>query len=121
MQITHVVIDPSCQVNGCAGKMGKAVAEAAVSAGLELVPASFCGLGEAGQLVQVSTTDVRLHGPSEKEEVLSSVLDKHPNVIIVDFTVPDAVNRKFSLNALKVVTFLFLFKSILLDAKIKNF
>ncbi|CAA6653757.1 unnamed protein product [Spirodela intermedia] len=84
--------NPRLTVNGCAGKMGKAVAEAAVSAGLQLIPASFSSLGEAGQLVKVSTTDVRLHGPSEKEDVLSSVLDKHPNVIIVDFTVPDAVN-----------------------------
>ncbi|XP_078435830.1 4-hydroxy-tetrahydrodipicolinate reductase 2, chloroplastic-like [Wolffia australiana] len=79
-------------VNGCAGKMGKAVAEAAVSAGLQLVPSSFSGPSEAGQLIHVKNTDVVLHGPSEKGDVLSSVLDKHPNVIIIDFTVPDAVN-----------------------------
>ena len=86
-------------MNGCAGKMGKAVAEAAISAGLQLIPTSLSGPSEAGQLVNVNSTDVLLHGPLEKEEVLSSILDKHPNVIVVDFTVPDAVNRKYSLNS----------------------
>ncbi|MQL74616.1 hypothetical protein Taro_006962 [Colocasia esculenta] len=79
-------------VNGCAGKMGKAVAEAAVSAGLQLIPASFSGPAESGQMIHVGSTEVHLHGPSEKEDVLSSVLDKYPNAIVVDFTVPDAVN-----------------------------
>uniref|UniRef100_A0A1D1YBX2 4-hydroxy-tetrahydrodipicolinate reductase n=1 Tax=Anthurium amnicola TaxID=1678845 RepID=A0A1D1YBX2_9ARAE len=79
-------------VNGCAGKMGKAVADAAVSAGLQLVPASFSSLRGSGQVVHVGSTEVQLHGPPEKEDVLSSVLDKYPNVIVVDFTVPDAVN-----------------------------
>lgn len=84
-------------INGCAGKMGKAVAESAVSAGLQLVPSSFSSLAEAGQEVSVGNVKVHLHGPSEKEYVLSSVLDDYPNVIVVDFTIPDAVNSNAEL------------------------
>ncbi|KAJ0969074.1 hypothetical protein J5N97_021951 [Dioscorea zingiberensis] len=40
-------------VNGCTGKMGKAVAEAAVSAGLQLVPVSFSSQSRPGRTVQV--------------------------------------------------------------------
>ncbi|KAG1360966.1 hypothetical protein COCNU_09G004290 [Cocos nucifera] len=79
-------------VNGCTGKMGKAVAEAAVSAGLELVPVSFSGREKSGRTVQVGSTEIQIHGPSERENILSSMFEKFPNLVVVDYTVPDAVN-----------------------------
>ncbi|XP_073012360.1 probable 4-hydroxy-tetrahydrodipicolinate reductase 1, chloroplastic [Typha latifolia] len=84
-------------VNGCTGKTGSAVAEAAVSAGLQLVPISFSSTGIPGRTVRVSSTDIRIHGPSEREHVLSSVIDEFPNVVVVDYTVPEAVNANAEL------------------------
>lgn len=79
-------------VNGCTGKMGKAVIEAAVSAGLQLIPLSFGVEEDAGRVVEVGGTNFHVHGPSEREGVLASVFDAHPDVIVVDYTVPAAVN-----------------------------
>ncbi|KAF5179301.1 4-hydroxy-tetrahydrodipicolinate reductase 1 protein, partial [Thalictrum thalictroides] len=84
-------------VNGCTGKMGRAVIEAAVSAGLQLIPISFSSEEESGQIVQVGGSNVRVHGPSEKEAVLASVFDAHPDLIVVDYTVPAAVNENADL------------------------
>lgn len=77
--------------------MGKAVAEAAVSAGLELVPISFSSREKSGRTVQVGSTEIQIHGPSERENILSSMFEKFPNLVVVDYTVPDAVNGKFIL------------------------
>ncbi|KAJ4812316.1 Dihydrodipicolinate reductase [Rhynchospora pubera] len=49
-------------VNGVTGKMGKAVAE------------------------------ISVHGTSERDKILSSVTEKYPDVVVVDYTVPNAVN-----------------------------
>ncbi|OVA20930.1 Dihydrodipicolinate reductase [Macleaya cordata] len=81
-------------VNGCTGKMGKSVIEAEVSAGLQVVPISFGRELEAGQIVLVGGKEIHVHGPSDRESVLASVFDKYPNMIVVDFTVPTAVNGK---------------------------
>jgi 4-hydroxy-tetrahydrodipicolinate reductase len=72
--------------------MGKAVAEAAVSAGLELVPVSFSDVDQPGNTLEIADTEIRIHGLSEREELLSSVMEKYPDVIVVDYTAPDAVN-----------------------------
>lgn len=79
------------QINSGTGKMGKAVGEAAVSAGLQLVPVTFSDL-KGFQEVEVAGTKVRVHSLSEREHVLSSVLKEFPDLVIIDFTVPDAVN-----------------------------
>ncbi|KAF2298691.1 hypothetical protein GH714_025122 [Hevea brasiliensis] len=79
-------------VNGCGGKMGKAVIKAADSAGLQILPVSFGAQAESGQIVQVCGKDIKIHGPSEREGVLASIFDEHPNLIVVDYTVPAAVN-----------------------------
>ncbi|XAR58184.1 4-hydroxy-tetrahydrodipicolinate reductase [Bertholletia excelsa] len=84
-------------VNGCTGKMGKAVVEAAVSAGLHLVPISFSSNNISGKTVQVGGKDIQLYGPSERESILLSVLDEYPNLIVVDYTVPAAVNNNAEL------------------------
>lgn len=72
--------------------MGQAVAEAAVSAGLELVPVSFSSVDKPARTLEIGDIEIRVHGPSEREEVLSSVTEKYPDVVVVDYTVPDAVN-----------------------------
>lgn len=82
------------QVNGCSGKMGKAVIKAADSAGVNIVPISFGSAGEDGQTVEVCGKEITVHGPTEREKVLSSVFKKHPELIVVDYTIPSAVNGK---------------------------
>ncbi|KAL3752866.1 hypothetical protein ACJRO7_000290 [Eucalyptus globulus] len=67
-------LDIPIMVNSCLGKMGKAVIKAADSAGLDLIPMSFGCAEEAGKTVEVFFCE-------------------HPNMIVVDYTVPDAVNR----------------------------
>ncbi|XP_061989396.1 4-hydroxy-tetrahydrodipicolinate reductase 2, chloroplastic [Rosa rugosa] len=84
--------DIPIMVNGCNGKMGKAIISAAESAGLDVVPVSFGSAQESGQTVQVGTKEILVHGPSQRESILESLLVKYPNLIVVDFTVPSAVN-----------------------------
>ena len=83
------------QVNGCNGKMGRAVIQAAVSTGLHPVPISFSCAEESRQTVEVCGKEIKLHGPSGRESILASVVDEYPNLIVVDYTVPDAVNGKY--------------------------
>lgn len=80
------------QVNGCTGKMGKAVAESALSAGLQLLPVSFSSIEKPGRIIKVGSTEIQIHGPSERESLLSSIIQENPDIIVVDYTVPDAVN-----------------------------
>lgn len=84
--------DIPIMVNGCSGKMGKAIISAAEAAGLNVVPVSFGSAQESEQTVQVGTKEILVHGPSERESTLESLLIKYPNLIVVDFTVPSAVN-----------------------------
>lgn len=74
--------------------MGKAVSEAAVSAGLHLIPVSFSSAEDIVQTIQVGGKDIQVHGPSERESILSSIFDDYPDLIVVDYTVPAAVNGK---------------------------
>ncbi|KAF7113118.1 hypothetical protein RHSIM_RhsimUnG0159300 [Rhododendron simsii] len=80
------------KVNGCTGKMGKAVVEAAVSAGLDVVPVSFSSLEVSGKTVQVGGKKIQVYGPSDRENILASTFDECPNLVVVDYTVPAAVN-----------------------------
>lgn len=72
--------------------MGKAVAEAAVSAGLQLIPVTFSSSEKSSKALHIGSTEIQIYGPSEREHVLSSIFNEHPNVVVVDYTVPDAVN-----------------------------
>lgn len=74
--------------------MGKAVSEAALSAGLHLIPVSFSSSEDIVQTIQVGGKDIQVHGPSERESILSSIFDDYPDLIVVDYTVPAAVNGK---------------------------
>lgn len=84
-------------VNGCTGKMGLSVAEAAAQRGLHLVPVSFSSREKVEKAIQVGQTDIRIYGPSAREDVLSSIADEFPDVIVVDYTTPDSVNSNAEL------------------------
>ncbi|GAV65105.1 DapB_N domain-containing protein/DapB_C domain-containing protein [Cephalotus follicularis] len=90
---------PSIMVNGCTGKMGKAVIKAADSAGLQLIPVSFGCEEESGKTVQVCGQEIVVHGPSRRETVLASLFDQYPEIIVVDYTIPTAVNDNAELYA----------------------
>ncbi|XP_021887903.1 4-hydroxy-tetrahydrodipicolinate reductase 2, chloroplastic-like [Carica papaya] len=79
-------------VNGCSGNMGKAVIKAAESAGLHIVPMSFGSAEEAGQTVEICGKEILVHGPADRVSILSSVFNEYPDLIVVDYTVPNAVN-----------------------------
>ncbi|WVZ56206.1 hypothetical protein U9M48_006774 [Paspalum notatum var. saurae] len=84
-------------VNGCTGKMGLSAAEAAVLRGLHLVPISFSRKEKVEKTIQVGQTDIQIYGPSAREDILSSVIDEFPDVIVVDYTAPDSVNSNAEL------------------------
>lgn len=84
-------------VNGCTGKMGKAIIDAGVSAGLHVVPVSFGSESEAGQIVEVGGKEVHVHGPTGRESLLASLFEENPDMIVIDFTVPAAVNANAEL------------------------
>ncbi|KAK8955411.1 hypothetical protein KSP40_PGU019135 [Platanthera guangdongensis] len=79
-------------INGCTGKMGRAVADAAVCAGLQLIPVTFSNVEKPSKDLHVGNVEIKIHGPSERENVLSSILNEFPNLVVVDYTAPDAVN-----------------------------
>ncbi|XP_026427173.1 4-hydroxy-tetrahydrodipicolinate reductase 1, chloroplastic-like isoform X2 [Papaver somniferum] len=83
-------------VNGCTGKMGKAIIEAGVSAGLQVVPVSFGSESKSGQIVEVGGKEIHIYGPSRRENILTSLLKENPNMIVIDFTVPATVNELYS-------------------------
>lgn len=72
--------------------MGKAVAEAAVSAGLQLVPVSFSAIEVPDGKVEICDSEIYIRDPSEGESILPSIAKDYPDMIVVDYTVPDAVN-----------------------------
>ncbi|XP_047317526.1 4-hydroxy-tetrahydrodipicolinate reductase 2, chloroplastic-like [Impatiens glandulifera] len=86
------IAQSAVMVNGCTGKMGKSVIQAAISAGLDVVPISFGSLEESGQMVEVGGKEIQVHGPLERENVLSSTFAQYPNLVVVDYTLPAAVN-----------------------------
>ncbi|KAL6573950.1 4-hydroxy-tetrahydrodipicolinate reductase 2, chloroplastic [Orobanche hederae] len=84
-------------VNGCTGKMGRAVLEAAMAAGLNPVPIALGGLEDSGRILDFGGKQVEVFGDSDREAILSSVFDDYPNLIVVDYTVPAAVNDNAAL------------------------
>ncbi|KAH8959591.1 hypothetical protein BDL97_06G084600 [Sphagnum fallax] len=84
----------SVMVNGCTGKMGQAVAEAAIAAGLQLVPKCITGRGRAGGCAEFSIQGIKVDvvDGDEREKVMDQVLQDYPDLIVVDYTLPAAVN-----------------------------
>lgn len=90
---------PAIMVNSCTGKMGHATAEAVIRAGLPLIPFSFTGRSEAVAVgnVGVCGVPVELVSPSERQEALDRIRQEYKDLVIVDYTLPSAVNGKFKL------------------------
>ncbi|KAL8031794.1 hypothetical protein ABFX02_13G051500 [Erythranthe guttata] len=84
-------------VNGCTGKMGRAVLEAAMAAGLNPVPVVLGGPDDSGKILDFDGKQIEVHGPSDRESVLSSAFSDYPNLIVVDYTLPAAVNDNAAL------------------------
>jgi 4-hydroxy-tetrahydrodipicolinate reductase len=74
--------------------MGHATAEAAVRAGCTLVPYSFTGQSEAVAVgnIGVCGVPVELVSPSERQTALEKIVAEYPDLIVVDYTLPTAVN-----------------------------
>ncbi|KAK1284518.1 hypothetical protein QJS10_CPB21g00486 [Acorus calamus] len=81
-------------VNGCTGNMGKEVIKAATNVGLRVVPVSFSSREGSDRVVQVDGVDIKIHGPSERDGILASLVQQHQGLVVVDFTLPTAVNAK---------------------------
>ncbi|PKA56510.1 putative 4-hydroxy-tetrahydrodipicolinate reductase 2, chloroplastic [Apostasia shenzhenica] len=79
-------------INGCTGKMGRAVADAAISTGLQVVPITFSSKEKPHKTIHVGSVEIQVYGPSYKENVLSSMYDEYPDIVVIDYTAPDAVN-----------------------------
>jgi 4-hydroxy-tetrahydrodipicolinate reductase len=87
---------PVVMVNSCTGKMGRAVAEAATRAGLQVLPFTLCGAGEVGAkgaTIEVAGQAMQLVGPAERDAVIERLKQQHPNLVMVDYTVPGARRR----------------------------
>lgn len=80
--------------------MGRAVLEAAIAAGLKPVPVALGGPEDAGTIFDFNGKQIEVHGPSDRESVLSSTFKDYPDLIVVDYTVPNAVNGKLMLFSL---------------------
>ena len=74
--------------------MGHATAEAVVRAGLELVPFSFTGVSEAVAVsnIGVSGIPVEVVTPERRQQALDEIRQQFPDMIVIDFTLPAAVN-----------------------------
>jgi 4-hydroxy-tetrahydrodipicolinate reductase len=84
---------PAVMVNSCTGKMGRAVAEAATRAGLQVLPFTLCGAAEAqgGATIEVAGQKMELVGPATRDAVIEKLKQQHPNLVMVDYTVPGAL------------------------------
>ncbi|KAL7087259.1 hypothetical protein ACP275_13G056500 [Erythranthe tilingii] len=78
-------------MNGCTGKMGRVVLEAAMAAGLNPVPVALGGPDDSGKILDFGGKQIEVYGASDREYVLSSVLSDYPNLIVGDYTLPAAV------------------------------
>lgn len=81
-------------VNSCTGKMGQAVAEAALRANVELVPYTLCGPNDTQTKSHVSVQGVQLElvPPSVRDSVVAELKQRYPHLMMVDYTLPDAIH-----------------------------
>lgn len=74
--------------------MGHSAAEAAVRAGVSLVPVSFASAADVARLgsIDVGGVDVSLRPPEALAETLAEAKALHEHLVVVDYTLPTAVN-----------------------------
>ena len=78
-------------VNSCAGRMGFATAESVVYAGMELVPVSFASVSDT-EVMKVEDVPVEVFPVEKRDDVIKDVISQYPDLLVIDFTLPDAVN-----------------------------
>eukprot|EP00877_Chromochloris_zofingiensis_P014130 jgi/Chrzof1/8971/Cz03g31130.t1 len=74
--------------------MGHAAAESMVKAGLTLVPYTLTGFsaGVAVSNIGISGIPVEVVGKERRQEAMNLIREKYPNLIVVDYTMPNCVN-----------------------------
>lgn len=74
--------------------MGHATAEAIIRAGLNLVPFSFTGESEGVAVANIGVAGipVELIQPDERQAAMERVKADYPGLIVIDYTLPSAVN-----------------------------
>ena len=74
--------------------MGQAVAEAALRAGVELVPYTLCGPADVATnaTVNVAGHALTLVPPSTRDAVVEELKGRYPHLLMVDYTLPDAIH-----------------------------
>mmetsp|Transcript_18705 Transcript_18705/g.52566 ORF Transcript_18705/g.52566 Transcript_18705/m.52566 type:complete len:335 (-) Transcript_18705:156-1160(-) len=85
---------PQIMVNSMTGKMGQAVADATRRAGLQLVPYTLCAsdVAAASKSLTVDGQQIELVGPETRDAAIGEIKEKYPNLIMVDYTVPDVIH-----------------------------
>ncbi|KAF7826137.1 4-hydroxy-tetrahydrodipicolinate reductase 2, chloroplastic-like [Senna tora] len=84
-------------VNSCTGKMGRAVITEALLREMFVIPVSFGSEATSGQTYDICGKKIYKQGFYHREIVLEILLDKYPNMIVVDFTESSAVNDNVEL------------------------
>ncbi|EFJ52603.1 hypothetical protein VOLCADRAFT_109527 [Volvox carteri f. nagariensis] len=81
-------------VNSCTGKMGQAVAEAALRANIDLVPYTLCAPMDIEKKTHVTVQGVQLElvPPAVRDVAIADIKARYPNLIMVDYTLPDAIH-----------------------------
>eukprot|EP00197_Chlamydomonas_leiostraca_P004297 CAMPEP_0202875542 /NCGR_PEP_ID=MMETSP1391-20130828/27486_1 /ASSEMBLY_ACC=CAM_ASM_000867 /TAXON_ID=1034604 /ORGANISM="Chlamydomonas leiostraca, Strain SAG 11-49" /LENGTH=286 /DNA_ID=CAMNT_0049557237 /DNA_START=166 /DNA_END=1026 /DNA_ORIENTATION=- len=98
MEVSASTVKPQIMVNSVAGKMGQAVAEATLRAGFELVPYTLANAEVAARskTIPVAGKQVEVVGPDRRDAVMAEVKSRYPQLVMVDYTVPDVVNEMAS-------------------------
>ena len=87
-------------VNDLTGKMGRAVADAVVARGADvcyLVPVAFSGEAKDPVSVGDVTVDIKSIRDGDPGAIIKSLKSEHPGLIVVDYTLPAAVNANAAL------------------------
>lgn len=86
-------------VNGGGGKMGQAVAEAAIRRGHRLHTTSLSGSSSGGSTITLSDgkTNLSLIVPNDHLQAIHDAKEAHPKLVIVDYSLPAAIERNVQL------------------------
>lgn len=79
-------------VNGMPGEMGRMVGEVVADRGLHLVPYSLTGEDVSLESVTIRDTVVQLVKPSQRNALVAKMHADFPQLVMVDYTHPSAVN-----------------------------
>ncbi|CAI5505414.1 unnamed protein product [Closterium sp. Naga37s-1] len=82
-------------INGAPGKMGRAVAQSAIAADVPIVPFGLTGPGLPKERLTYNddaSVFVDVFPSNERDAVLAEARKEYPDLIVVDYTLPAAVN-----------------------------